>query len=783
MPSKTAALPAFAEQSTELRVRLEMSVFALAGGFLRHPSNEALRRALKYRRLSGPAFYKKLLCLVYRIVFMAIIECSGGLFNADTPRLLRARYARDKGIFRFIRLGGIIKVQSQKNIWQSFCDAMQLCRQGSDKLGIAALGALFEESVDDRLLFSCSLPNETLFCVFRYLFWEKGKAGPRYLNILNIRLDELAEAYECLLELHPSIDLDDLMNLRFDVRSLGEHERRGTGSYYTPPEVIARVLDEALSPQLEKAMRAPGAERALLQLRVCDPSCGSGFFLSEAARRIAVELAGARAAPKKPSRAMKAQAFSDVAGRCIYGVDINPMAVELCRMALWMETVRLGFPNTKVFKHIRVANSLLGKVPARSSRRAAARPQKAIKKTIKKTIDFSGQPFEWGDLFPLIFSDKRNGFDVVIGNPPWIAHAGRAVQRMESSLHAFLCAENPAFGGYRTTHGAFVYVAAALLVEGGRLGLVLPTSVADLKGYEPVRRAHDALCDIVEPLTDFGDGAFEGVFQPCMALVSVRRGLFVQPKQARKDRKTKGFMRTPGDIWPLDRNDVSTEDLALLERLSAMSPLPAEIFGERGFQTTPELRKYLIEMDEAGAPFHAPIREGADVSAFFLGKPRLFVNRKALGTKMRPASEYRNVPIVVRQTARYPIAAKNDGHAFRNSLLACFEHRAWPWYVLLSLLNSSLLRWFHYHAFRDARQGMPQVKIGHLRSIPAPRPIEKHIQLKCKMFCLALSKRNLGILESEQDALDALIFDVYGLSGRERRRVLAWARANVKPFR
>lgn len=102
---------------------------------------------------------------------------------------------------------------------------------------------------------------------------------------------------------------------------------------------------------------------ALLRITVCDPSCGSGHFLLAAARRLAEKLAELRA----PDGAVRPDdyrhALREVASRCLYGVDINPMAVELCRVALWLETVDPGKPLGFLNHHIRTGNSLLGTTP------------------------------------------------------------------------------------------------------------------------------------------------------------------------------------------------------------------------------------------------------------------------------------------------------------------------------------------------------------------------------------------------------------------------------------
>jgi type II restriction/modification system DNA methylase subunit YeeA len=84
------------------------------------------------------------------------------------------------------------------------------------------------------------------------------------------------------------------------------------------------------------------AEEAILTLKVCDAAVGSGHFLVAAAHRIAKRLASIRTGEEEPAPAALRHALRDVIGRCLYGVDINPMAVELCKFALWLEALEPG---------------------------------------------------------------------------------------------------------------------------------------------------------------------------------------------------------------------------------------------------------------------------------------------------------------------------------------------------------------------------------------------------------------------------------------------------------
>jgi len=137
--------------------------------------------------------------------------------------------------------------------------------------------------------------------------------------------------------------------------------RKTTGSYYTPDELVKVLLDSALEPVIARTVAAhPGSSAdALLELAVVDPTCGSGHFLIAAARRLAEHVARQRTTTT-PAAEEYRRALRDVVRNCVYGVDANPLAVELCKVSLWMESITPGLPLTFLESHIRYGNSLLG---------------------------------------------------------------------------------------------------------------------------------------------------------------------------------------------------------------------------------------------------------------------------------------------------------------------------------------------------------------------------------------------------------------------------------------
>lgn len=516
--------------------------------------------------------------------------------------------------------------------------------------------------------------------------------------------------------------------------------RRRSGAHYTPRELCRQVVERALAPLLQG--RTP---EEILELRVCDPAMGSGAFLVEAARLVADHLFDAWRIGER-AMASREEALRLVVTRCLYGVDRDPVARDLCHFSLTKLAKLDGEAAALLASHLQVGDAVVGRTIQTA-----------------KSIRTRHPTFDWPERFPEIFGSTPPGFDACLGNPPWVAYVGRAAQPLDSESHAYYAATNPAFRGYRTLHGLFVRRSAELLAPGGRLGLVLPTSVADLAGYAPTRNAHDELCIPDDDLLDFGNGAFAGVFQPCMGLTSTRTD---GPRAASR-----------GATWCL-QSRLPGAAISLLERLSKLPVLDSALFGERGYQTTASDQSHLARLRAAKDPFTVPIHEGIDVGELSLATPSVFLDPGKLSGKLRTSEEWRRVSVLIRQTARYPIAAVSDGHAFRNSILAGFATEEWSAPALAAYLNSLLVRWFHYTRHRDAREGMPQLKIGHLRALPGLADADARKELH------AIGEnawRSSQLSGSARMALDAIVFDAFGLHNAERQLILEWAAHHPVP--
>lgn len=175
----------------------------------------------------------------------------------------------------------------------------------------------------------------------------------------NLRPERLGTIYETLLERVPIVSSTSFTFATGDA-SKG-NARKTSGSYYTPDSLVQLLLDSALEPLLaERIVANPDASAdALLDLTLVDPACGTGHFLLAAARRLATHVARLRSGdPSEYQRALR-----DVVTRCIHGVDRDPLAVDLCKLALWLEVADPRLPLTFLDAKIRRGDALFGAPP------------------------------------------------------------------------------------------------------------------------------------------------------------------------------------------------------------------------------------------------------------------------------------------------------------------------------------------------------------------------------------------------------------------------------------
>ncbi len=339
--------------------QVQLALKLLGSGFLE--ANPDLAAKLQSGEVNLTEWFNELLRLIYRLIFLMVAEDRNLLHPEKAKPEARALYAQGYS------LQSLRKQCYRAATWDKHHDryegvkiVFRALTQGQPALALPALGGLFAE---DRLphLETARLRNRAFMEALYRLSWLADKTGMVPVNWRAMETEELGSVYESLLELQPQLG-DDGKTLVFASEAAEQkgNQRKTSGSYYTPDSLVQALLDTALDPVLDKTeAEADDPAKALLKLSVIDPACGSGHFLLAAARRIATRLARIRA-EGTPSLADFRHALRDVARCCIHGVDRNPMAVELTKVALWIETVDPGLPLGFFDAQIRCGDALLG---------------------------------------------------------------------------------------------------------------------------------------------------------------------------------------------------------------------------------------------------------------------------------------------------------------------------------------------------------------------------------------------------------------------------------------
>jgi methylase of polypeptide subunit release factors len=337
----------------------------IGNGFLKHPDNTRLRELAAADPSGAFAmdYYAHLLRLVYRMLFLMVIEERGLVHPPGTDRRLKEIYADGYSISRLRRLSEKPQFFDDRyhDAWLSLIALFRLVDESGRgrQLGVAPLGGDLFGSGSLAMFEGCLLDNATFLGALRQLTLFANPVNRQLMrvNYGALNVEEFGSVYQGLLEFKPQLGrIDQSWQFAF---AQGD-DRATTGSHYTPDELVQPLIKHSLAHLIEEKLKDPNPEEALLSLRVADISCGSGHILLAAARRIATELAVVRTGEEQPSPAAYRSALRDVIRTCIYGVDLNPLAVELCKVALWLEAHSPGEPINFLDHHIKCGNAIVG---------------------------------------------------------------------------------------------------------------------------------------------------------------------------------------------------------------------------------------------------------------------------------------------------------------------------------------------------------------------------------------------------------------------------------------
>jgi hypothetical protein len=600
----------------------------------------------------------------------------------------------------------------------------------------------------------------------------------------------LARAYERVLDWAPAgpsaSGRDSGRPARFHGKATGRSRRKASGSFYTPARIIRYMVSSTLGPVLRgrhRPGRRKGADKPLssdeiLGLRVLDPAMGSGLFLFAVTEYLARAYGRALVREgRSRHRAVGGKTLTRymlrVARDCVYGVDVSEVTVHIARLLLGALTGH-GLDDPSGFTgNLKCGNALLGPGPGYGIEDCQVPlADRRGGKTAKSLRWQDDGLFRWESEFPDVFfkadgSPRRTpGFDVVIGNPPYLSFSGRQKGVGARCILAFHRALGRT-GGWVTTHGLFMMRSLELAGRGGLVSMIVPDQVGHLAGYGPVRAwmlEHGELLQV----RYWGEGVFADAVTPSLTFVirkeprSGRNPASVTGRDGRKAR----FVARGKDEWYVSPAKAAVDRIRESHRTLGG-------FSDPGIHTGNVARKLVLTRRTRGS---VPVLEGRQVHPFRCDPP---VKWLKVGYAAQPheyfrissRSVYEEVDIILRQTADRPIAARHIHRChFRNSVLALKVPEGFSVEYVLGILNSEAACWiYQVSSLESLQRAFPQVKIGRLRALPIPDPTAGARAARvCEVEAIVRKLESKPTPHPERSplmqVLNRLVWDIYGLS-------------------
>jgi len=379
----------FAEALSErVKDRVYEALTEFINGFLQFPGNDLVPMT------DLEETYENCLILLYRLLFSLYAEAHE-LLPLHNPAY-RDTYslARIKRELADRLDAGKPLLPGANNYYADLQNLFTIIDGGANALGVPPYnGGLFDPTTHPFLTTN-QLGDEYLARGLDLLARAPQDDRLAFVDYRTLEIRHLGDIYEGLLEYHPRFAEVEMVAVRAQRSQVwktaaevepgdtvlsrvppgrcflatGKGERRATGSYYTPQHIVELMIEDSVGRLVaDVEARADGDERVdgLLNLRVCDPAMGSGHFLVEAVSYIAraIVRAGGEAASVDDTDLQAAR--RRVVERCVYGVDPNPLAVELAKLSLWLATVARDRPLSFLDAHLLRGDSLIGTSIAR----------------------------------------------------------------------------------------------------------------------------------------------------------------------------------------------------------------------------------------------------------------------------------------------------------------------------------------------------------------------------------------------------------------------------------
>jgi len=603
-------------------------------------------------------------------------------------------------------------------IWEIMKNFFTAIDSGSPKLGIpdGYNGELFKE---DEALNGLKIDDE--IC---RKFVELGK----YDFSEDLSVNILGHIFEQSIS-----DLEELKNiakkaLEEPEATLKASKRKKDGIYYTPDYVVAYIVKNSLGKYLEeqehmilekhnvktdltdenyhKRMKTAYEEyqKVLRNVKILDPACGSGAFLvkvydylfAENKRVVAIltDISGGKDNLFNSENYIKSLLQNN-----IYGVDLNPESVEITKLSLWLKTARKGEKLVSLKNNIKCGNSLISD-PAIAGERA----------------------FNWENEFPEIMNS--GGFDVVVGNPPYVFGGNEGISRNEKSYYKNLYLSG---AGKINLFTLFIEKSHSLLKNKGYLSFIIPNTFLRVTSYHNTRKFFLEKFSLIEIL-DLGSKVFQDAVTTAIA--------FIAKKENPDNNITKivkaiddGYSEIPQQNFVesnyLIMTNSNDSNDSLSKKITNDAILLGDICKEMIFGVVITKNKSEV-VSENYIKGYKPFLEGKDMGEYLIKPIHQYINYEPKLLHRARSKEIFEVTekiLVQRITGgNKPLKAAYDNYGYYNkesiNNIILNDDSGFNYKFILALLNSSLINWFYNTHFTNESKLTVNISKEYLSKIP-----------------------------------------------------------------
>ena len=387
------AFDSFAVQiHDELTVNVFEALKVLSEGIISDKSNNLTLDEQTLEEIREPVFI-----LLYRIIFILYAE-DRGIFPTEQ------KVYREKFSFKWLKENWLLHSENKKNlseydVQERLWGFFRLIELGSEDLGYdskeffmrAYYGRLFDRKINSKLD-KWKIQNNFLLDAISLLTRTHDKKGNYFfLDYSALETRHLGSIYEHLLEFHLTVKNNKIADLP------NPEDRKSSGSYYTPKYVVDYIVKETIEPLIEEILKNNSEKETqiekILSLKILDPAMGSGHFLVGAVEYLATQLCEIEFGEVLEHHHIERK--RDVVRRCIYGIDINPLSVDLARLSLWLETLSSDKPLSFLSAHLKTGNSLIGNdlqsiFDKQTTIFESEKGRNSFRKNLKKFLMFEG---------------------------------------------------------------------------------------------------------------------------------------------------------------------------------------------------------------------------------------------------------------------------------------------------------------------------------------------------------------------------------------------------------